>query len=75
MGDKKLDAKTARAFIDKARDLYEVEGEIEVDDTPENDSDALAMLSPAGDKLADIRENGGCYVRAWVWVPIEEVES
>lgn len=51
---------TTGAYVKAAKSIYHREGEIEVDDTAE------ISESPDGD---------GAYVQAWVWVPIEELDS
>jgi hypothetical protein len=45
-------------FKKRAKDLYHVEGEVEIDDS--------AIVSRTDDVLAA----GGAYVEAWVWVPL-----
>jgi hypothetical protein len=67
---KKIDAKLAEAFVAAAHSLFHDEGEIEIDQ--KGGDDAIAAVS-ALETLDEIRENGGMYVKAWVWVPYSEL--
>jgi hypothetical protein len=51
--------KTDEWFRTRAKELYNEEGQIEVDGS--------AQVSPGND--------GGAYVEAWVWVPFEEEQG
>ncbi|QJA42984.1 hypothetical protein [Phaeobacter phage MD18] len=57
------------AFIHAASMQSHVEGECEIDH-PTDPRHAPAHVSAAD----DLEEAGGAYVRAWVWVPLDEVE-
>lgn len=59
----------ARQLIVAARCEYTDEGRIEIDDDyPRN----AASISAAS--VDEIHEAGGAYVRAWVWVPLEDCD-
>ena len=58
----RLDLIVTKELIERARALHQEEGTTEIDDDAE--------VSRSDDPDA-----GGCYVRAWVWVPDEEEES
>jgi len=53
----------AEAFVSTARKLYDDEGSVEVDEY-----DSGRMQVSASD---NIKEEGGAYVQAWVWVKNE----
>lgn len=69
-----FDGSMARRFIEVAKEKFEEEGHLEIDEPSGDESNALLQVS-ATDTLADVRENGGIYVKAWLWVPIELVEG
>lgn len=60
--------KTIQRFVEGARALWEREGEIEIDDMPGDLKTAQNMISATD----DFRQNGGMYVKAWVWVYVDE---
>ncbi|QGH74781.1 hypothetical protein MAL1_00002 [Bacteriophage DSS3_MAL1] len=58
------------AFIRAAFTRMHVDGECEIDH-PSDPRHAPAHVSAAD----DLEEAGGAYVRAWVWVPLDEVDA
>lgn len=63
---------TARIFIKAAHDKFHDEGSVEVD--TENDN-PLDQVSAFGETVAGLKEAGGLYVKAWVWVPLDELSE
>jgi len=62
-----IDDAMRRKFINRAHEMYHDEGTLEVDteqSTPEQRAEAVSASDPM---------NGGAYVKAWVWVPAEEI--
>jgi hypothetical protein len=62
---KKIDAVTselAQAFVDSARNQFEDEGRLEID----HSGDPISQLTD--EEISAIKERGGCYVKAWVYV-------
>ncbi len=55
--------KQIRKAVEIVRESVEVEGHIEVDDTPETLERAESMISAC----EDWRGEGGFYVKTWVW--------
>jgi hypothetical protein len=63
-----LEAPTAKEYIEKARELHEVEGEVEIDDVA--DAEIEHQVSRSEDQTGEM----GAYVRAWVFVPRETIQ-
>lgn len=66
-----LSKELAQAFIDKGHSLYDDEGTLEVDHEP---NDPVANVS-TGENIGEILENGGLYVKAWVWVRVNDLSE
>lgn len=66
-----MNKKQLRAAINAARRVHESEGQIEVDDTPLEIDEMREMVSEPDDGF---EENGGVYVRAWVWVTAGDID-
>ncbi|KAA5604379.1 hypothetical protein F1188_16085 [Roseospira marina] len=58
-----IDTARLRKIVEKAHDMYAKDGLIEIDE-PADDAALSEMVSEGDDP--------GCYVRAWVWVPVDE---
>lgn len=65
------EGKMALKLYRQAVAQYEKEGEIEFDHVF-SEEEAKAQLSESD--LNFLKENGGTYVRAWVWVSADDVE-
>ena len=61
---------TAKEYIEAARELHQVEGEVEIDDLSETDKEAERRVSRSESSEGEI----GAYVQAWVWVSREEIQ-
>lgn len=58
-----------KAIIQLAIERFYREGELEVD-LPQNPADIASSVSFPGDTEEALAENGGAYVKAWVWVEL-----
>ena len=56
-----------KRFVRAAREMYQDDGTLEVDDG--------AKVSRASAKEGGIEAAGGAYVAVWVWVPLEAFEE
>lgn len=67
-----MEAPTAREYIEMARELHEIEGEIEIDNVSDevSEEDVEREVSRSDDGVEEI----GAYVRAWVWVQRTEIQ-
>ena len=66
-----MNAPTAKQYIEKARELHQIEGEVEVDVIPsETDAESDKRVSRSEDQDGET----GAYVQAWVWVDREELQ-
>lgn len=63
--------KTAQVFINKAKKLFQDEGTIEVDHEVGNPLDQVSTA----ETVSELQDNGGLYVKAWVWVPLEALDE
>lgn len=63
-----------KAFVAAAQDLYQEEGEVEID-VPDSASHAdwQKQISTA-ETIEGLVENGGAYVKAWVWVDLDSAQ-
>lgn len=67
-----MNFKEMRAAIEAAQNNFEVEGELEIDDAPDDDKELETVVSV----VEDWRKNtGGMYVKAWVWVTEEQIDK
>lgn len=57
---------TGPQYVAKARELHEVEGEVEID--------RLMTTNRQVSRSEDQDGEQGAYVRAWVWVPREAIQ-
>jgi len=62
-------AQEIRDALQWAHDKYHVEGELEVE-TAEMLPDNVSLDSQIS-AIPDWKDNGGFYVKAWLWVPYE----
>lgn len=62
--------KQIEAAFKWAKEHMEVEGTVEID-VPEKDSPVAHIISACD----DWKSEGGFYVKAWVWVPIETIDQ
>ena len=66
---KKLDKGLAKKIVEAATEQYQIEGEVEIDSgLPEE------ILSTA-ETQEELIENGGAYVKAWVWVDLSSLDE
>jgi hypothetical protein len=59
-------------LLNAAKKIFEVEGTLEID------SDSVGGISSSvstGDYVDELKENGGAYVKAWVWVPLDALSE
>lgn len=63
--DNPVPVAVAQRMLEKAKEEYEVEGQIEID-LPDTDKEILASVSACDDYVNE----GGMYVKAWVWVEL-----
>lgn len=61
---------TAKQYIEAARELHQIDGEVEIDDLDETDAEAEQRVSRSEDPDSET----GAYVKAWVWVNREEIQ-
>lgn len=62
----------AESFVEAARKLHHSDGQIEIDHA--NGSEAIKSVSGA-ETIEGIKEAGGAYVKAYVWVPIDSLSK
>lgn len=67
----KMNHAIRQRIIAAARRSFEREGELEIDDSdfPEQTEE---LISSVDDTLEGMIENGGCYVKAWVWTAFDD---
>lgn len=66
-----VSAEKARIFIAKAHQKFHDEGTIEVDTEMDNPLDQVSTA----ETVVELIDNGGLYVKAWVWVSLDELSA
>lgn len=59
----------AQAFIDRAHEMYNDDGVIEVDSQASSPHEQISC----GEAVEDVVAEGGLYVKAWIWVSLSDL--
>ena len=62
----------AKIFLDRAHAMYEDEGTLEID---RDIDDPIEQVSIAGETVEGLKVAGGLYVKAWVWVSVNDLSE